>query len=189
MNSIDESTVETAALSWLFSLGWQTAYGPEMAPETPNAERTDFTQVVLEERLRNALLNLNPGLPPSALETGLRNLMNPDGPTLEARNRSFHHALTRGVTVPVRRPDGTVSGEPAAVVDFENPSNNDWLAVNQFTVKEDQSTRRADIVLFLNGLPLGIIELKEPGRREHRRLGRLAINSRHTKPNSPPFSH
>ena len=100
--------------------------------------------------------------PPSALETGLRSLINPDGPTLEARNRSFHHALTRGVTVPVRRPDGTTSGEPAAVVDFDNPANNDWMAVNQVTVKENQSTRRADIVLFLNGLPLGIIELKNP---------------------------
>ena len=162
MPSFYESEVEEAALSWLSSLGWQTAYGPDIAPDTPNAERTDFTQVVLEERLRNALLNLNPDLPPSALETGRRSLINPDGPTLEARNRSFHHVLTRGVTVPVRRPDGTVSGEPAAVVDFENPANNDWLAVNQFTVKEDQSTRRADIVLFLNGLSLGIIELKNP---------------------------
>ena len=150
------------SLEWLSSLGWQTAYGAEIAPDTPDAERTDFTQMVLEERLRDALLNLNPDLPQSALETGLRSLINPEGPTLEARNRSFHHALTRGVTVPVRRPDGTVSGEPAAVVDFENPANNDWLAVNQFTVKEDQSTRRADIVLFLNGLPLGIIELKNP---------------------------
>ena len=118
--------------------------------------------MVLEERLRDALLNLNPDLPTSALETGLRSLINPDGPTLEARNRSFHHALTRGVTVPVRRPDGTMSGEPASVVDFENPANNDWLAVNQFALKENQSTRRADIVLFLNGMPLGIIELKNP---------------------------
>ena len=140
----------------------QSAYGPDIAPDTPGAERTDFTQVVLEERLRDALLNLNPGLPLSALETGLRNLINPEGPTLEARNRAFHYALTRGVTVPVRRSDGTTSGEPANVIDFENPGNNDWLAVNQFTVKENQSTRRADIVLFLNGLPLGIIELKNP---------------------------
>ena len=162
MPSFYESEVEEAALSWLSSLGWQTAYGPDIAPDTPGAERTDFTQVVLEERLRDALLNLNPDLPPSALETGLRQLINPVGPTLEARNRSFHHALTRGVTVPVRRPDGTTSGEPAAVVDFENPANNDWLAVNQVTVRENQSTRRADIVLFLNGLPLGIIELKNP---------------------------
>ena len=162
MPSFYESEVEEAALSWLSSLGWQTAYGPDIAPDTPGAERTDFTQVVLEERLRNALLNLNPDLPPSALETGLRQLINTEGPTLEARNRSFHHALTRGVTVPVRRPEGTTSGEPAAVVDFDNPANNDWMAVNQVTVKENQSTRRADIVLFLNGLPLGIIELKNP---------------------------
>ena len=162
MSTLSEADVEQVALEWLSSQGWQTVYGPGMAPDTPGAERTDFTQVVLEERLRNALVNLNPGLPPSALETGLQRLINPDGPTLEARNRSFHHVLTRGVTVPVRRPDGTTSGEPAAVVDFENPANNDWLAVNQFTVRENQSTRRADIVLFLNGLPLGIIELKNP---------------------------
>ena len=162
MSTIAESDVEQAALSWLSSLGWQTAYGPEIAPDTSNAERTDFTQVVLEERLRDALFNLNPGLPASALETGLRNLISPDGPTLETRNRAYHYAITRGVTVPVRRDDGTMSGEPATVIDLENPANNDWLAVNQFTVKENQSTRRADIVLFLNGLPLGIIELKNP---------------------------
>ena len=162
MPSFYESEVEEAALSWLSSLGWQTTHGPDIAPDTQGAERTDFTQVILEERLRDTLINLNPGLPPSALETGLRQLINSDGPTLEARNRAFHHALTRGVTVPVRRSDGTTSGEPANIIDFENPANNDWLAVNQFTVKENQSTRRADIVLFLNGLPLGIIELKNP---------------------------
>ena len=159
---VSEADVEQVALEWLSSLGWQTAYGPDIAPDTPGSERADFTQVVLEERLRDALFNLNPGLPASALETGLRNLINPEGPTLETRNRAFHHALTRGVTVPVRRDDGAMSGEPAAVVDFENPDSNDWLAVNQFTVKENQSTRRTDIVLFLNGLPLGIIELKNP---------------------------
>ena len=162
MATLNESDIEQATLSWLSSLGWQTAYGADIAPDTPGAERTDFTQVVLEERLRDALFNLNPGLPTSALETGLRNLINPDGPTLETGNRAFHHALTHGVTVPVRGSDGTMTGVPAAVVDFENPENNDWLAVNQFTVKENQSTRRADIVLFLNGLPLGIIELKNP---------------------------
>ena len=162
MTTLTESDIEQAALSWFSSLGWQTAYGPDIAPDTPDAERGDFTQVVLEERLRDALFNLNYGLQASELETGLRTLINPDGPTLETRNRAFHHTLTRGVTVPVRRDDGTMSGEPATVVDFENPDNNDWLAVNQFTVRENQSTRRADIVLFLNGLPLGVIELKNP---------------------------
>ena len=160
MPAFYESDVEEAAMNWLSSLGWEVAYGPDVAPDTPEAERTDFTQVVLEERLREALLNLNPELPASALETGLRNLINPEGPTLEARDRSFHSTLVNGVTVPIRRPDGTVTGEPANVIDFDNPANNDWLAVNQFTVKENQSTRRADIVLFLNGLPLGIVELK-----------------------------
>ena len=159
---VSEADVETTTLSWLSSLRWQVAYGPDIAPDTPGAERTDFTQVVLEQRLRDTLLNLNPDLPASALETGLQTLTNPEGPTLEARNRSFHSMLVNGVTVPIRRPDGTVSGEPANVIDFENPANNDWLAVNQFTVKENQSTRRPDIVLFLNGLPLGIIELKNP---------------------------
>ncbi len=104
---------------------------------------------------------MNPNLPASALEPGLRQLITPDGPTLEARNRAFHHAITRG-DHPRQRDDETMSGEAAAVVDFENPDNNDWLAVNQVTIKENQSTRRANIVLFLNGLPLGIIELKNP---------------------------
>ena len=162
MPPLYESDVEEAAMDWLSSLGWQTAYGPDIVPDTPNAERNDFTQVVLEGRLRDALLNLNPSLPASALETGLRNMINPEGPTLETRNRTFHHTLTRGVTVPIRGPDGTMTGVPAAIVGFENPDSNDWLAVNQFTVKENQSTRRADIILFLNGLPLAIIELKNP---------------------------
>ena len=159
---VSESTVETAALNWLSSLGWQTIYGPDIAPETPGAERADFGQVVLEDRLRQALRKLNPDLTSAALETGLRRLISPDGPTIEARNRNFHRTLINGVTVDVRGPDGTVSGVPARVMDFEDPANNNWLAVNQFTVTENKNTRRADIVLFLNGLPLGIIELKKP---------------------------
>ena len=98
--------------------------------DAPGAERADFTQVVLEGRLRDALLNLNPNLPASALETGLRSLVNPEGPTLETRNRAFHRMLVNGVTVSVRRPDGTVTGEPARAVDFDNPDSNDWLAVS-----------------------------------------------------------
>ncbi len=162
MTTVTEADVESAALSWLAGLGWRVARGSDIAPDTPGAERADFTQVVLEWRLRDALLNLNPNLPASAQETGLRSLVNPEGQTLETRNRSFHRMLVNGVTVSVRRPDGTVTGEPARAVDFDNPDNNDWLAVSQFTVRENRSTRRADVVLFLNGLPLGIIELKNP---------------------------
>ena len=138
------------------------AHGPDIAPDTPGAERNDYGQAVLESRLRGALASLNTSLPATALEEALRKLTNPEGATLEARNRSFHRMLVSGVTVEYRTGDGAIRGEQAQVVDFDNPDNNDWLAVNQFTVSENRNTRRPDIVLFLNGLPLGVIELKNP---------------------------
>ena len=162
MPTLSESTVEQAALEWLSDLGWETAYGPDIAPGTPAAERDNYTQVVLERRLRDALERLNPDLDNQGLEHALRRIINLDGPALEARNRSFHLDLINGVTVDKRFPDGTISGVPARIVNFENPQENDWLAVNQFTLTENKDTRRADIVLFLNGLPLGIIEFKNP---------------------------
>ena len=162
MTSFNESTVEQAAMEWLSDLGWETVYGPDIAPGTPAEERDNYTEVVLERRLRDALERLNPDLDDEALETALRRITNPDGPTQEARNRSFHLDLINGVTVERRGPDGTVSGVPARVIDFEDPHENDWLAVNQFTVQGNQQNRRLDIVLFVNGLPLGNIELKNP---------------------------
>jgi type I restriction enzyme R subunit len=108
------------------------------------------------------LTRLNPDLPQEALEDAFRRLTHPEGATLEARNRAFHRMLVDGVTVEYRRPDARIAGAQARVVDFEEPENNDWLAVNQFTVTEGRSTRRPDIVLFANGLPLAIIELKNP---------------------------
>ena len=162
MTTISESVVEEAALEWLAGLGWQTAHGPDIAPDTADAERSDYDQVVLERRLRDALAELNPSLPIPALDDALRKLIHPEGPTLEARNRAFHRMLVDGVTVEYRTADGDIRGAQARVVDFDNPSNNDWLAVNQFTVTENKYNRRPDIVLFLNGLPLCIIELKNP---------------------------
>ena len=162
MTAFYESDVEEAAMEWLSSLGWETAYGPDIAPGTPAAERDNYAQVVLEGRLRDALERLNPDLDDEALETALRRITNPDGPTLEARNRSFHLALINGVTVDKRFPDGNVSGVPARVMDFDDPLENDWLAINQFSAQETQTTRRPDIVLFVNGLPVGNIELKNP---------------------------
>ena len=163
MTTFNESTVEAAALEWLASLGWQTAHGPDIAPDAPDAERNDYGQVVLERRLRDALARLNPNLPGSALDDALRKLTRPpEGTTQEARNRAFHRMLVAGVTVEYRGADGSIRGAQARVVDFDNPDNNDWLAVNQFTVTDNRNTRRPDIVLFLNGLPLGVIELKNP---------------------------
>ena len=162
MTTLTESTVEAAALEWLETVGWQVAHGPDIAPDTPGAERADYGQVMLEGRLRQALARLNPLLPASALEDALRRLTHPEGATLEARNRAFHRMLVNGVNVEYRSGDGAIRGEQAQVIDFDNQAANDWLAVNQFTVTENQNHRRPDVVLFVNGLPLSIIELKNP---------------------------
>ncbi len=159
-NTFTESVVEDAALAWLESLGWSVTHGPDIAPDTPGAEREDYGQVVLEGRLRNALARLNPDLPAEALDDAFRKLTRPEGPTLEARNRAFHRLLVDGATVEYRTDDGTIRGEQARAIDFDEPANNDWLAVNQFSVTENKHARRPDVVLFVNGLPLGVIELK-----------------------------
>ena len=166
MTTLTEADVEQAALDWLQATGWTVRHGPEIAPETPDAERSGYDQVVLERRLRDTLAELNPGLPDSALEEAFRKLTRPEGATLEARNRAFHHLLIHGVTVEYSSQDGSIRGAQARAVDFGDADANDWLAVNQFTVSENRSTRRADIALFVNGLPLAIIELKNPADEE-----------------------
>ena len=166
MTTITESDIEDAALTWLGNLGWQVAHGPDIVPDTPNAERTDYSEVVLAQRLRDSLAQLNPDLPTGALEDAYRRLIHPEGSTLEARNRSFHRMTVDGVTVEYLTADGTVRGAQARVIDFDDPANNDWLAVNQFRVAENRNERRPDIVLFVNGLPLGMIELKNPADEE-----------------------
>ena len=162
MTTLTEADVEEATLAWLRGLEWQVAHGPDIAPGTPNAERDDYGQVVLERRLRDALADLNPGLPMDALDDAFRKLTRPQGSTLEARNRAFHRMLIDGVEIEYRDSDGRVRGDQVRIIDFDEPANNDRLAVNQFTVTEDRNTRRPDVVLFLNGLPLGVIELKNP---------------------------
>ena len=162
MSAFTESDVESAALAWLSELGWQVKHGSEIAPDGLFAERQDYGQVVLEQRLRDALARLNPDLPPKALQDALRKLVNPPGATLEQRNRALHRMLVDGVTVEYRRPDGAIAGAQARVLDFDDPDNNDWLAVNQYTVVENRHTRRPDVVLFVNGLPLAVLELKNP---------------------------
>jgi len=155
-----ESIVEDAALAWLESLGWIIKHGPEIAPGQLWAERVDFGQAVLQDRLHHALDRLNPELPADAVEDAYRRLIRPKGATLETRNRNLHRFLVDGVTVEFRTADGGIRGAQARVVDFDDPANNDCLAVNQFTVAENKHTRRPDIILFINGLPLVLLELK-----------------------------
>ena len=166
MTAITETDIEDAALTWLETLGWSISHGPDIAPNASNTERSEYGKVVLEQRLQDALAELSPTLPAEALDDAFHKLVHPDGSTLEARNRAFHRMVVDGVTVEYRTDDGRVRGAQARVIDFENPANNDWLVVNQFTVSENKNTRRPDIVLFVNGLPLGIIELKNPADEE-----------------------
>ena len=122
----------------------------------------DFGDVVLEGRLRNAIVRLNPELPDEALDDAFRKLMSPQGTALEVKNESFHRMLIDGVNIEYRGEDGRIRGGLVKVIDFEDVEANDFLAVNQFTVVENKNNRRPDIVLFVNGLPLGLIELKNP---------------------------
>ncbi len=154
-----ESVVEQAALAWLDGLGYRVFFGPAIDPGEPATERDDYSQVTLDGRLRQALARLNPTLPSEALEDAFNKLARADAPTPDARNRVSHRMLTDGINVEYRL-DGEIRGAQAWVLDFENPENNDWLAVNQFTVSENRRVRRFDIILFVNGLPLAVIELK-----------------------------
>ncbi|HSW62967.1 MAG TPA: type I restriction endonuclease subunit R [Dissulfurispiraceae bacterium] len=162
--SFTESIVEDAALTWLESQGYSVIHGPDIAVGMLTAERTDpnYRDVILENRLRQALIALNPDLPHEAVEDAFRKLTRTDAPSLIARNRLLHRMLVDGVTVEYRRKDGSIAGAQAKIIDFDRTDNNDWLAVNQFTVSEGQHTRRPDVVLFVNGLPLAVIELKNP---------------------------
>ena len=162
MTTFTEATVEDAALDYLESLGWSVAHGPDIAPDTLGAERADYGDVVLRRRLQDALARLNSDLPTGALDDAFRKLTRLEGTSLEFRNRAFHRLMVDGVTVEYRDADGGVRGAQVKVIDFDDPTNNDWLAVNQFTVTENRKTRRPDVVLFVNGLPLGIVELKNP---------------------------
>jgi type I restriction enzyme R subunit len=157
-----ESDVEEAALAWLEALGYEIAHGPEIAFDGPNPERNDpdYRDIVLEGRLRAALLRLNPELPTEALDDAFRKLTRADPPSLMERNRAVHRMLVEGVNIEYRRRDGSIAGGQARVVDFDTPENNEWVAVNQFTVSENAHVRRPDVVVFVNGLPLAVIELK-----------------------------
>jgi type I restriction enzyme R subunit len=159
---IAESTVEESALVWLGSLGYAVANGPEIAPGEKLAERASYDQVVLESRLRNAVKRLNPDAAAEARDEAVRKVLHPEHPTLVANNRAFHRMFVEGVTVEYQRRDGRIAGRLVKLVDFDDPANNDWLAVNQFTVVDGQHNRRPDVVIFVNGLPLGVVELKNP---------------------------
>jgi type I restriction enzyme R subunit len=157
---VTESTLESAVLDWLQCLGWATDFGPDLASDGPRPERATYANVVLVGRLQAALARLNPEIPDAALEEGVRAVLRIESPSLVENNRRLHRMLTQGVPVEYHGPDGRIVHARVALLDFAEPDNNDWLALNQFTVIEGRSNRRPDVALFVNGLPLGVVELK-----------------------------
>lgn len=160
MSAITEDTVEYAAIEWFQSLGYSYLDARTIAPGEPDFERDSFSDVVLERRLRDAIARLNPTAPSEAREDALRKVLRVEGPSLIAANQIFHRMFTEGVEVEYSRPDGSIAGDRLRLADFNNPDANDWLVVNQLTVIEGQHNRRPDIVVFVNGMPVAVLELK-----------------------------
>jgi type I restriction enzyme R subunit len=160
---IDEETyAEEPALDWLRGLGWEYAHGPEIAPNGAASERASWDEVVLLDRLRAALVDLNPDLPRTAIELALERVRDTASPDPIRDHLDFHELLVEGVPI-TALVDGEERAARVKLVDWERPERNDFLAVNQFRVVIGQKNRRPDIVLFVNGLPLGQLEVKDPG--------------------------
>ncbi|HYI99892.1 MAG TPA: type I restriction endonuclease subunit R [Thermoleophilaceae bacterium] len=157
-----ERIVESAALGWFESLGYGIATGAELSPGAPVAERAGYGEVILEGRLRTALRKVNPHLPADAIDHVVRTVTRPQEPTLTDSNRWFHRILTEGVEVEYDTPAGETRGERAFLVDFDRPMTNDFLVVHELTTTSTAGTRRVDLVVFVNGLPIAVFELKSP---------------------------
>ncbi|HEC57421.1 MAG TPA: type I restriction endonuclease subunit R [Candidatus Syntrophoarchaeum butanivorans] len=158
---IDEQTLEKATMDWLKDLGYEVAFGPDISPGGERQERDNHSDVILLERLRYSLERINRKVPDEAIEEAIHRILNISSPNIENANREFHLMLRNGVRVEIEK-DGERRGEIIWLFDFDNPSNNDWLAVNQFRVIEGEHNRVPDIVVFVNGIPLAVIELKNP---------------------------
>jgi len=160
-----ESDLEEAILEWFEEdLGYSVAFGPDIAFDGESPERESYKDVILAGRLRSAVARINPSIPPEAQEDAVKKVISVaySSPDLLITNETFHQMFVSGVDIEYRRGDGTIAGDKVYLIDNKNSGNNDWLAVNQFTVIENNHNRRPDIVIFVNGLPLAVFELKNP---------------------------
>ena len=158
---ITEDQLEKLSLDWFRETGWEYANGVDISPDGDDPERDDYRVVVLKDRLAEAVARLNPDLPQSAVDDVVHVVANPDHPSLEQNNRALHRLYTNGVKVEYNTDDGKETIY-AQIIDFQNPDNNDLLVVNQFSVAGTKQARRPDVVVFVNGLPLAVVELKNP---------------------------
>ncbi|MFS6828342.1 type I restriction endonuclease subunit R [Cyanobium sp. ATX-6F1] len=161
MALITEDHLEQQCLEWFKDLGYKHVFAPQLDSDGRTPERSDFRQVVLQGRLRSALKRLNPDVPAGTIEVAVLQLANPNVPGLLASNRNFHRWMTQGL--PITYMDGNQQvGIRLKVIGFDDPAANDWLAVNQLAIQGTKHNRRPDVVVYLNGLPLAVIELKNP---------------------------
>ena len=161
-STITESEIEEVALEILSELDFDILHGPDIAPDGSYPERQSYSDVVLVDRLQDAIHRLNPSIPREARDEALKKVLRTESPNLIVNNHTFHKMLVNGIDVEYRKEDGSIAGDKVWLFDFQEPENNEYLAVNQFTVIENNNNRRPDIILFINGLPLVVIELKNP---------------------------
>ncbi|MEN9751239.1 MAG: hypothetical protein RLZZ600_286 [Actinomycetota bacterium] len=160
MSVFNEATVEDAALDFFREAGYETAWGPNLAPGESGQERESFQDVILEGRLRSSISRINAGLDNALVEEAIKKLRRAESQNPIDENFRLHKLITEGVPIEHRGPDGQILTTRVWLVDFEDPEHNDWLAVNQFTIVEEGRNRRPDVIVFLNGLPVGLLELK-----------------------------
>ncbi len=171
MAFLSEAAVELALLEQLRGLGYGIERDDVIGPDGARAERESHDEVILRRRLEDAVARLNPGLPLAARQDAVRRVTQSELPSLLEENRRLHKLMTEGVDVEYDAPDGTLTAGKVALIDFEHPGRNDWLAVSQFVVINGQHKRRPDVLVFVNGLPLSVIELKAPGSTGAHLLG------------------
>ncbi|WP_028603773.1 type I restriction endonuclease subunit R [Ottowia thiooxydans] len=171
MAFLSEAAVELALLEQLRGLGYSIEREEDIGPDGHRPERESHDEVVLKKRFEDAVARLNPGLPLEARQDAVRRVMQSELPSLLEENRRLHKLITEGVDVEYYANDGTLTAGKVALIDVERPEQNDWLAVSQFVVINGQNNRRPDVVVFVNGLPLGVIELKAPGSAGAHLLG------------------
>ena len=160
-DKITENTIEEFAIELLQRLGYQYIYGPDIAHDGERPERSSYEDVLLSGRLQGAIARINPDIPVGSQEEALKEIQRIHSPELLVNNESFHRMLTEGINVSYQK-DGHQRGDLVWLIDFENPENNEFIVANQFTVIENGNNKRPDIILFINGLPLVVIELKNP---------------------------
>jgi type I restriction enzyme, R subunit len=162
---ITENELEALALTWFQDAGWEYRHGPDIAPDGDTPERADYRQVLLQVRLHEALRRLNPDVPDAVLEEVLHRVAKMHEPSVIQSNRSFHETLLDGVPVEVEI-GGVKRGDRVRLIDFEHPEQNQFLVVNQYTVQGTKQPRRPDLVCFINGIPIAVIELKNPATEQ-----------------------